>query len=323
MKIKQIKKITGFPIAIIFIIVFFCVDINIVFAANTSMPDITIPNLEITIPGLTFSNTIECDNLGESNETCDIPWIGEYIKGVVNYGTGIASILAIVVLMFGGLIWMTAGGNTSRVGEAKAWITGSVSGLVLVLCSYLILYTINPALTVLKPIKLGTINEIKLEEIEGDSSTPMTTDKNLSSVLASGSCNDVAQSYVGKVTYNQSKRGTLETNSTIYYDCSSWANKVRTSCGRTAVTPTTAVIFQNCTPYTGNNLQPGDLIGWPPSGNPTGRGGHTYVYLGNGKYADCHGGKTHPTGGAINANRNINDIQKFANKNGIKLCIKQ
>src|SRR3989339_497308 len=76
--------------------------------------------------------------------------IGDYIKNIYRYAIGGVGILAAVVMMFGGIIWITAGGNASRVGEAKAWIGAALSGLVLALLSYMILNAINPSLVEFK-----------------------------------------------------------------------------------------------------------------------------------------------------------------------------
>jgi len=79
--------------------------------------------------------------VSQSTETIAI-----YVRAIYKYAIGIVGILAAVVLMFGGIIWLTAGGNATQIGNAKAWIGASLSGLVLALLSYLILATVNPAL---------------------------------------------------------------------------------------------------------------------------------------------------------------------------------
>lgn len=72
--------------------------------------------------------------------------IAVYIRAIYKYAIAIVGIVATVVMMFGGVLWLTAGGNPERVNEAKAWITAALTGLVLALSSYLILTTVNPAL---------------------------------------------------------------------------------------------------------------------------------------------------------------------------------
>src|SRR3989339_1465124 len=84
--------------------------------------------------------------------------IGDYIKNIYPYALSGVGILATVVMMFGGFIWITAGGNASRVGEAKAWIGAALSGLVLALLSYMVLNAINPALI---NFRISTIEPIE------------------------------------------------------------------------------------------------------------------------------------------------------------------
>jgi hypothetical protein len=72
--------------------------------------------------------------------------VAQYIQGVYKYAVGTVGIVAAIVLMYGGVIWLTAGGNSSRVDEAKSWIGAALTGLVLTMTSYLLLSTINPEL---------------------------------------------------------------------------------------------------------------------------------------------------------------------------------
>ncbi len=87
---------------------------------------------------------------GEFEETMDVPGdtsaIGNYIKAIYSYSIGIVGILAAVVLMIGGVTWLTAGGNANKVESAKQWIGGALTGMVLALSSYMILLQINPEL---------------------------------------------------------------------------------------------------------------------------------------------------------------------------------
>jgi hypothetical protein len=100
-----------------------------------------------------FSNTKEITIAPDS--------IGKYIKAIYKYAIGIVGILAAVVLMFGGLLWLTAGGNANQVSEAKAWIGASLTGLLIALCSFMIMATINPRL-----VEVGTINPEKVNAVD-------------------------------------------------------------------------------------------------------------------------------------------------------------
>ena len=88
--------------------------------------------------------------------------IGNYVEAIYKYAIGIVGILATVVMMWGGVIWITAGGNTERIANAKSWINASLTGLILALASYTILYTINPGLVKFKDINPGTVGESML-----------------------------------------------------------------------------------------------------------------------------------------------------------------
>lgn len=83
--------------------------------------------------------------------------IAKYIESVYKYAIGAVAILAAVVMIIGGAVWMTAAGSQTRIGEAKQWITGALIGLVLSLCSFMILQTVNPDLVAFKPIAVTQV----------------------------------------------------------------------------------------------------------------------------------------------------------------------
>ncbi|MBU0649123.1 pilin [Patescibacteria group bacterium] len=81
--------------------------------------------------------------------------MGSYIALIYNYLIGVVTIVAIVMIMYGGFRWVTAAGSQGRIGAAKETIIAAVIGLVLALFSYTILSVINPSLLQLSmpPIK--------------------------------------------------------------------------------------------------------------------------------------------------------------------------
>jgi len=63
----------------------------------------------------------------------DIPaFIGRGIRGVL----GLIGAVALLMFIYGGVIWMTAGGDSKRVEGAKSIIKNSVIGLLLIFFSY-------------------------------------------------------------------------------------------------------------------------------------------------------------------------------------------
>lgn len=85
--------------------------------------------------------------------------IALYVSAIYKYAIAVVGVLAVVIMMFGGATWITSGGNSERVTEAKAWIAASLTGLILVLCSWIILKTINPALVDFNTPELKTVDK--------------------------------------------------------------------------------------------------------------------------------------------------------------------
>ena len=82
---------------------------------------------------------------------------GQYIRAIFTYGLSIVGIAALWAIVIGGFKYLRSGGSETRKTSGKEWIWGAVIGLVLMLCSWLILNTINPELTSLEEPSLQKI----------------------------------------------------------------------------------------------------------------------------------------------------------------------
>ncbi len=60
------------------------------------------------------------------------------VGSIINVALSLLGVIVLVIIIYGGFLWMTAGGNDERVGEAKKWIFGGIIGLVIILCAYAI-----------------------------------------------------------------------------------------------------------------------------------------------------------------------------------------
>lgn len=69
---------------------------------------------------------------------------GQYIQLVYSYAAGIVGIIAVVLIMAGGMIWVTAAGNEQKISKAKEIITSAVIAVLIIVLSYGILLVINP-----------------------------------------------------------------------------------------------------------------------------------------------------------------------------------
>ncbi|MEM2954985.1 MAG: pilin [Candidatus Nanoarchaeia archaeon] len=74
----------------------------------------------------------------------------DYIRLAFIFGLGLVGITALFALVFGGIRYITSADSETKITDAKAWLTGAILGLVLLLGSYLILKTINPDLIILQ-----------------------------------------------------------------------------------------------------------------------------------------------------------------------------
>jgi len=57
---------------------------------------------------------------------------------LINVALGFLGIVAVIIILFGGFKWMTAGGNDEKVGEAKRLIIAGIVGLAIILSAYAI-----------------------------------------------------------------------------------------------------------------------------------------------------------------------------------------
>ena len=150
-KILIIFFLTIFIFQLISLIFLFALPVASQAAAATFKPQVEIPGMKEE-----FGATDKTGGYAIPGSTASI---AKYVRVIYKYAIGIVGILAAVVLMIGGVMWIVAGGSATRIGEAKAWIGASLTGLVIALMSYLILATINPALVDLKTTTVKTVEE--------------------------------------------------------------------------------------------------------------------------------------------------------------------
>ncbi len=112
------------------IIVSFLLLPNASFALELDYPTITIPG----VGEITLSLDMDLNTL--------IAWFYYFI-------IGIAGISAFVMLVWGGVQWLTSAGSPAKITDAKDKISSAFFGLLIILASWLILQVINPDLTTL------------------------------------------------------------------------------------------------------------------------------------------------------------------------------
>ncbi|NBS41750.1 hypothetical protein EBS80_03750 [bacterium] len=115
-------------------------------------PDTKIPyTLQISIPNTDGTNTTTINNFGD------------YIGVMYNFLLGFSITIAIVFVMIGGIRYVI-GASTGEIGKAKDMIVKAVSGFVLLLFAYVILFTVNPNLLKLTPPSLPMLRRVTILE---------------------------------------------------------------------------------------------------------------------------------------------------------------
>jgi len=65
--------------------------------------------------------------------------LGDYIAMIFNFAVMIVGVIAVLVIILGGYLYITAAGNATQIEKAKGMIFNAIIGLVLVLLSVMIL----------------------------------------------------------------------------------------------------------------------------------------------------------------------------------------
>jgi hypothetical protein len=100
---------------------------------------------------------------GNTSPWCyTVPWLGQYVEALYKYGLIIGSVLATLMVIVGGFLYMTSGLNPSGREKGKQMIISSVVGLVLLMGSYTLLKIINPTLTELPSLTIEAARPIVL-----------------------------------------------------------------------------------------------------------------------------------------------------------------
>jgi hypothetical protein len=110
--------------------------------------------LILIIPFISQAALVTCGNPGQPK--CDFDAAIGMINGIIKWIISMAGVLFTIAFIYGGFLWMTSGGDSSKKSKAKAVLFSSLKGFVIILTAWLIIYTI---LNTLIP-KDGTGNSI-------------------------------------------------------------------------------------------------------------------------------------------------------------------
>jgi cell wall-associated NlpC family hydrolase len=243
--------------------------------------------------------------------------LGGLINAIIAIATGIAGVIAVGMIIYQGFLIMKTD-NVATHTEAKSRIGKTILGFLLLLGIFVILRTINPDLLNLNPaIKNVTFDTGGDTEYSTTTQPPLdlktkASDYGISCPGSGGAAAipTVAQSFVGKVTYQFGAKGSPGPSNTIAYDCSGFVAAVYSCVGLASPGGGTYGIFTGAptissitsTKANGQDLKVGDLIGWTAGSLTKGKkeeNGHVTMYIGNGKVIESRGNNK-SAGKAIN-----------------------
>ena len=154
--------------------------------------------------------------VGDSSGAVDTKMgVGSYVNALIKIAIGLMSVLAVVMIVMGGIQYMTTtSGGEKNAGKER--ITNALFGLLLALSSYLLLRTINPKLVDLQ-VGLPAANLVVTDPFptgeETFSSAPLDPSVNPSTVVStsagifcpgsggSAAIPAILASFLGHVTY--------------------------------------------------------------------------------------------------------------------------
>lgn len=86
--------------------------------------------------------------------------VRDTISSIINVALGMLGIVAVVIVLWGGFRWMTAGGNEEKVGEARKIIFSGIIGIAIILSAWAI------ARFVLEQLYIATVEDASSYPLE-------------------------------------------------------------------------------------------------------------------------------------------------------------
>lgn len=96
---------------------------------STTTPSTTTPTTPTTSSGTKTSTATLTNPLSVSTP-------GALIGNIVKTLMGIVGVVAVLMLVWGGIMYMTSAGNDEKIGTAKKIITGAIIGLAISILAY-------------------------------------------------------------------------------------------------------------------------------------------------------------------------------------------
>src|SRR3989304_1383626 len=88
--------------------------------------------VSLALPSSAFAQGVIPEQLADVSEFSII----DIVRGIIQFILVVAFVLAFIMLLIGGIRWITAGGDEKAVASARNMITAALIGLVVLLVAY-------------------------------------------------------------------------------------------------------------------------------------------------------------------------------------------
>ncbi len=105
--------------------------------------------------------------------------LGEYIINIYNYSLVVLVPIAIVIIIWAGFKWILSAGDSTKIQEAKKYIIGAVTGLVIAFLSYTILSLLG--LTQINSPQVNYVEPMPIPVLDGEFAQTDTFNEGVSS----------------------------------------------------------------------------------------------------------------------------------------------
>ncbi len=120
--------------------------------------DPTLPNLNIKIPGLSFTPAYV------SGDKVIVPYFAQYIIAFQKLLMGLGMLAAALMIIYGGFLYI-ASATGAKVTAGKKYIIDALVGVAIIAGSYIILVNLNPSTVRLDALNLPAVKQVPYDQI--------------------------------------------------------------------------------------------------------------------------------------------------------------
>ncbi|MFA6428553.1 MAG: hypothetical protein WCW02_03360 [Candidatus Buchananbacteria bacterium] len=93
---------------------------------------------QLSLAAVDFNTQLNSLATSAGYDTSSAVSLTSTIGKIINYLLGFLGIIALLIVIWAGFNWMTAGGNDDKISSAKSWMVNGFIGLVIIIFAYAI-----------------------------------------------------------------------------------------------------------------------------------------------------------------------------------------